>query len=214
MLEIDRVVVIDTGLGNVASIVNMLRVLRVKAVATADPVRIEHAERVILPGVGTFDAGMRRFQDMGLIEPLIYAATQRRIPVLGICLGMQLLTEGSEEGSLAGLGLVPGRTCRIPLHPNEMTCHKLPHMGWNAIDIRRHAGLYAGDIGEPRFYFVHSYHVVPGDIKAVTSTARHGSAIVTASIQQNNILGVQFHPEKSHRYGLWLMANFLRMETC
>lgn len=209
----NSVVIINSGLGNVASIANMLRVLKTQAVMTISPDEIRQARRIVLPGVGAFDAGMTRLHQLGLVEPIIRAAADG-IPILGICLGMQLLTLSSEEGSIGGLGLVQGRTVRVPIPTSEAVSCKLPHMGWNNISISRSGGLYAGTMTDPRFYFVHSYHVVPEDHQLVTATTQHGSTTITASIQQRNIFGAQFHPEKSHRYGLWLMSNFLGISPC
>ena len=208
------VVVVHTGLGNIASILNMLRKLRVEAVASADVSILRSATRIILPGVGAFDAGMERLKNLGLVDSLKEAALERRVPLLGVCLGMQLLCDGSDEGDAPGLGLIPGRAIRIPVPPSEAMKCKLPHMGWNEVHIKARQKLFEGEMPDPRFYFVHSYHVVTEYPDEISATTTHGSTRVTASIGRSNILGVQFHPEKSHRYGMWLMNNFVNIPPC
>lgn len=205
------VVVIDTGLGNVASIVNMLRLLKCEAVTSNDPDLVYSADRIILPGVGSFDAGMRNMRSYGLDEAIRNTVRTRDVPLLGVCLGMQLLVDSSEEGELAGLGVIPGRVVKIPTIDNMGCRHKLPHMGWNSIEVIRTSELFAECNTERRFYFVHSYHVVPRDPLLITSTARLGNTILTASIQSGKVFGAQFHPEKSHRFGIELFKNFLKV---
>lgn len=202
------VTVIDYSLGNLNSVANMIRHAGGICKITSNPREIEVAEKIILPGVGTFDMGMAALRNSDLAEALSIAAIDRNKPVLGICLGMQLMARQSEEGSLLGLGWLDAdvRKFRFRDEPNL----KIPHMGWNTVDIAKPNPLLDPIEGEQRFYFVHSYHVVcrhPADILA---TAFHGTHFC-AAFQKNNIFGVQFHPEKSHRFGKMLMQRFLEI---
>lgn len=197
--------IIDYGIGNCGSIASMLSRLGIANRISADPAEIAAAERLILPGVGAFDAGMGSLEARRLADPVRAAALHRRAPILGICLGMQLLCERSEEGSLPGLGLVKGHCVRFdPTAGSEPI--KIPHMGWAELDIVRPGCLFT-DGERPRFYFVHSYHVVCAHRESVTAEVSHGIRF-TAAIQQDTILGVQFHPEKSHKFGMRLLQAF------
>ncbi len=201
------IVIIDYGLGNLGSIANMLKQIGAQALISSDPQQIEQAERLILAGVGAFDAGMQHLNDLGLIPLMAHMALEKKVPFLGICLGMQLLTRRSEEGQLPGLGWLEADTLRFNF---EDRSHRLrvPHMGWNEIQTRISHPLLA-DLGEePRFYFVHSYYVrceYPEDILAVTEYGFSFHSIVG----RGNLLGTQFHPEKSHRYGRKILENFV-----
>lgn len=198
------VIIIDYGMGNLASIANMLHKIGGECQISGDPAVIMAAEKLILPGVGSFDAGMRNLHERGLVDVLDSKVVQENTPLLGICLGMQLLTRGSEEGSLPGLNWIPADTVRFP----SGTSLKIPHMGWNAIRTCGAARLYREMPVNSRFYFVHSYHVVcdcPDDMSAVTDYGIE----VTASFEKGNIFGVQFHPEKSHKFGMQLLKNFV-----
>ena len=203
------IVVLDYRMGNPGSIVNMLRHVGVPAELSADPERIMAAERLILPGVGSFDAGMSNLADLGLIPVLEEKVLARGAPLLGICLGMQLLSERSQEGVLPGLGWVPGQTVRLAFD-QKASGLKIPHMGWNTVEPRNGAGLFAGLEDEPRFYFVHSYHVVCRDAQDVAGVTHHGHDF-TSALRRGNVMGTQFHPEKSHRFGLRLFQNFVEM---
>ena len=198
------IAIIDYGMGNVGSIRNMLRKLGAPAVITRNAAEIRAAEKIILPGVGAFDRGMSNIADLKLLPLLEEAALERRIPVLGICLGMQLLFERSEEGRHAGLGWIPGQVVRF--RPNG-TSLKVPHMGWNAVAVQRESTLFSGLAEGARFYFVHSYHVECAD-EFVLAETHHGYDFVS-SVANGNIAGTQFHPEKSHRFGLQLLKNFV-----
>lgn len=203
------IVIIDYGMGNLGSVANMLRRLGVAARISGDPAVVAEADRLILPGVGAFDQGMRNLHASGLVEVLQERVFERGVPLLGICLGMQLLTRSSEEGSLSGLGLFEADTIRFHLPdplPGIRQVLKVPHMGWKQVTVRKRDPLFVGLETGARFYFVHSYHVVcaPADAAAV---AEHGYEFVSA-IQKGHIAGVQFHPEKSHRYGMVLLRNF------
>lgn len=202
------IAIIDYGMGNVGSIRNMLRRLGAPAVITRSAAEIRSAEKIILPGVGAFDRGMSNIREMGLLPILEEAAFDRHVPVLGICLGMQLLFEKSEEGCLPGLGWIPGQVVRFRSTGADL---KVPHMGWNSVSVQSVGSLFDGLEDVARFYFVHSYHVECVD-EFVLAETRHGYDFVS-SVGKGNILGTQFHPEKSHRYGLQLLKNFVAMSS-
>lgn len=199
------ITIVDYGLGNLGSIANMLRRLGVDCEIVSEPSRIERSSKIILPGVGAFDAAMKRISDGGFVEVLQRKALVERVPFLGICLGMQLLTSESEEGNLPGLGFISGRTVKFRFSDEEM---KVPHMGWNSITVVRETEITKGmSFEELRFYFVHSYHIVcvhDNDVSAQTKYGYDFTSIVSAG----NIHGAQFHPEKSHRFGMKLLQNF------
>ena len=199
------IAVVDVGLCNAGSICNMLKVLGAEAVRTADPELIKKARKLILPGIGAFDAGRRRLDESGLVPLLNRRVMEEGVPVLGICLGMQLMTENSEEGSLPGLGWIGGATRRFSIPPAHNL--RVPHMGWNQVAFRSDCDL-ARHLDRPRFYFVHSSHVVLRDEENDwAGRATYGYPFVCA-FARGNVYGVQFHPEKSHRFGLQLLRNF------
>jgi glutamine amidotransferase len=200
-------VVVDTGVANVGSIANMLKRIGAQALVSSRPPDIERATKLILPGVGAFDGGMRALRERGLIEVLNARALDARIPVLGLCLGMHILTRGSEEGELPGLGWLDARTVRFRFSV-PATGLKVPHMGWNYVSACRTHPLLDGLGDEPRFYFVHSYHVECGDPALVLGQTSYGYSF-PAAIARDNIMGVQFHPEKSHRFGMTILRNFV-----
>lgn len=200
------IVVVDYGVGNLGSIVNMFKKVGVKSVATSDPAVIASAEKLILPGVGAFDAAMRKFHETGLVPLVGHLVMEKKIPVLGLCVGLQLMTRGSEEGQLAGLGWFDADTIRFKFEGENVRL-KVPHMGWNTVQVCRHHPLVADWDEESRFYFVHSYHVVAKDLDAVLAETEYG-VIIHSILGRDNIMGVQFHPEKSHRYGMRLLKNF------
>jgi glutamine amidotransferase len=203
--------VVDYGMGNLGSIVNMFRKIGVQAVVTAEPAGIERADKLLLPGVGAFDTAMIRIKQQGLLDLLNKKVLVEKVPILGICLGMQLLTDSSEEGTLPGLGWIPART--LVFNERLDTMHyKVPHMGWNTVEKHTESPLTAGfeSFEEPRFYFVHSYFVqCDNDRHSILKTA-YGLRFDSA-IQNGNIYGVQFHPEKSHTFGMQLFRNFARL---
>ena len=200
------IAIVDYGLGNLGSITNMLKKIGVPAVVSGDPTVLANADKLILPGVGAFDQGMRNLAERGLL-PLLHARVQQdRIPVLGVCLGMQLLTRRSEEGQSAGLGWLEAETVRFRFEPGAGVL-KIPHMGWNTLTLQRPHPLLAGLEDENRFYFVHSYHVACARPETVVAQTNYGFDF-TSVVAQANVMGVQFHPEKSHRFGMTLYKNF------
>lgn len=202
------VVIVDCGLGNVGSIQNMLKRIGAAAVRSADPAVIREAARIILPGVGAFDAGMARLHKVGLAEVLTDLAIKTRVPTLGICLGMQLMARRSEEGQAPGLGWIEADVRRFKFNGGGATVLKVPHMGWNSATACRPTSLIAaGD--ESRFYFVHSYHVCCDRAEDVLATTKYGVSF-TSMFQVNNITGAQFHPEKSHQFGMALFEKWLQ----
>jgi glutamine amidotransferase len=200
-------VVVETETANIGSVVNMCRRLGGDPVVSGDPETIGSADKLLLPGVGAFDTGMASLHGSGLVEVLRLRASEG-VPVLGICLGMQLLFDSSEEGVAAGLGLIPGVVRRLPVD-SPIGPVRIPHMGWSRLEHCRPHGLTEGIGEDARFYFVHSYVAVPDDDRDIIGVSTHGSRFVSAVARQN-VLGVQFHPEKSHRYGKALLGNFLQ----
>lgn len=201
------VVVPDLHIGNIASVIKMVRKCGGDAEIISDPSDLPKRGKVILAGVGSFDAGVKALEKHGWAEWLTEIVVRRGTPILGICLGMQLMCRSSEEGELPGLGWFDADVKLIKLQ--EETNLKVPHMGWNTIDIKKPNALIDAE-GEQRFYFVHSYHVVCNDPSDVIATTHHGYDW-TAAFSNQNIYGVQFHPEKSHRFGMDLIKRFLEL---
>jgi len=199
------VTVIDSGLGNLGSVMNMFRRIGASAVLSADPAIVSAAARLVLPGVGAFDHGVRQLRDRGLWD-VVRERAAAGTPLLGVCLGMQLLSEGSEEGNEPGLGLIAGR-CRRFAFP-EGAPLRIPHVGWNETTTVRPNPLVANDEPPSRYYFTHSYHLVCDDEADVLATADYGYAF-PAIVAHGQVFGVQFHPEKSHRFGMALLERFL-----
>jgi glutamine amidotransferase len=201
------ITIIDYNVCNIGSVQGMLKKLGANSVVASNTHDVERATKIILPGVGSFDAGMTELNRSGLRATLDEAVLQRQVPVAGICLGMQLMTEGSEEGTLAGLGWVPAKTIRFARSPNETM--KIPHMGWSVVSEAKQSPVLKFMDEESRFYFVHSYHVACRDREDVLLTAQYGSIQFDAAFERENILGFQFHPERSHRFGMTLLKAFL-----
>lgn len=199
------ITIVDYGMCNLGSIRNMFKRIGVETTTTADVEEIRKATKLILPGIGAFDQAMQKLDELGLIPALTAKVVQEQTPVLGICLGMQILTKGSEEGQRAGLGWIDAETVRFRFPDDPQ--RKIPHMGWATVAIAKQTPLVANLPPEPRYYFVHSYYVRCHNTADILLTAEYGTAF-TAAFHHHNIMGVQFHPEKSHRYGVSILSNF------
>lgn len=203
------ITIVDYGVGNLGSIINMLKKAGSKAQASSDPEVLVRAEKLILPGVGAFDAGMQKLNECGLVPLLNHLVLEKKVPVLGLCLGMQLMTHKSEEGQLAGLGWIGAETARFKFEGGQAHL-KIPHMGWNTLNIERPHPLVSELGAEARFYFVHTYHVICDDPVDIVASAEYGYAF-PAVLSRGNIMGAQFHPEKSHKFGMRLLRNFAEL---
>ena len=199
------IVIVDYGMGNLGSMANMLRKVGAVTAVSSDLDTIRRAEKLILPGVGSFDAGMRELSARGLV-PVLRERAGAGTPMLGVCLGMQLFGRSSEEGQLPGLGLFDATAVRFHPSPDAPKL-KVPHMGWNAVQPLRAHPLFAEMPEEMRFYFVHSYHLECADAAEPIAQAAYGGQFV-AAVARGNVMGVQFHPEKSHKFGMRLLRNF------
>lgn len=200
-------IVIDYGLGNLASVLNMIRKVGGSAKVSSNPDDILNASKLILPGVGAFDHGVKQLQLLGLFSAIQEMAL-KGTPVLGICLGMQLLANKSEEGQLEGLGLINAGFKRFVF--GEELHLRVPHVGWNHVGVVKENPLIPNDGSEQRFYFTHSYHAVCANDADALATTVYGYNF-TAAYCRDNIFGVQFHPEKSHRFGMALFKRFLEL---
>lgn len=198
--------ILKVGFGNHASIARMVAKVGGEAKYVSGPDEILNAKKLIIPGVGHFAEGIRQINNCNLTQSLIEAANVHKTPILGICLGMQLLCERSEESDLPGLGLVSASVKKF--RPNQGVSLKVPHMGWKEIKVKRKNKIFDNDTHPKRFYFVHSYYVEVKNQDIVIGTANHGLEFC-AAFQYKNLFGVQFHPEKSHRFGMALMKNFI-----
>lgn len=204
------IAVLSYGMGNTAAILNMIRRAGGEAYICERADDLRHATAIILPGVGSFDNGMIKLRASGLLEAVEDEVLTGRRPFLGVCLGMQLLFESSEEGQQPGLGWLKGRVTRFDFANCPTGSRlKIPHMGWNLVSPTHFEHLYAGLEDEARFYFVHSYHVNCESESDVSARSTYGYEF-TCSVRRENIWGAQFHPEKSHRFGLQFFENFLR----
>ena len=203
------ITIINYNAGNIKSIQNMLKRIGAKSCISSDATEIEQAEKLILPGVGHFDYGMRNLQESGLIGVLNKKVVVDKVPLLGICLGAQLLGNKSEEGIIPGLGWIDMEV--VKFDENKLPKNlKIPHMSWNEIIIKKQSELLAGLNNESRFYFVHSYHMKCNDENDVLTNTNYGYEF-TSAVEKENIFGVQFHPEKSHKFGMRLLENFVNI---
>ena len=197
------IALIDYDAGNIKSVEKALQLLGEEVVLTRDRDKLLAADRVILPGVGSFGDAMENLNRFGLV-PVIHEITDRGTPFLGICLGLQLLFERSEESpGIPGLGILKGEILRIP----EKEGLKIPHMGWNSLELQNNGQLFRGIEGQPYVYFVHSYYLEASDEGIVRAAAEYGTRI-HASVEQGNVFACQFHPEKSSDVGLTILKNF------
>lgn len=202
------ITIVDYGVGNIGALLNMFEHLGIESQVGATAEAIIGASRLVLPGIGAYDKAMLTLQERGLVGPLHEAVLLRRTPVLGVCLGMQLLGLRSEEGRQSGLGWIRGEVRRITLP--DFGGLKVPHIGWSDVQKTRPSSIFSQveDQGEPdRFYFNHSYHMVCEDPADCVATIDYGS-ILCCAVQHFHVCGVQFHPEKSHRFGMRLLAQW------
>lgn len=200
------IVVVDYGVGNIASVLNMLKKVGAKAKASNVPADLEQADKLILPGVGAFDAGMRTLRASGLIDVLNEQVLNARKPVMGICLGSQMLGCQSEEGEEPGLGWIDMDIVRFEKRDGR----KVPHMGWNHVRPCIEHTILSGLSEESRYYFVHSYYMAPRSVDNTLLVANYGQEFA-AGVVKDNIFGFQFHPEKSHKFGMQLFKNFVSL---
>ncbi len=204
------IIIVDYEMGNLGSILNMFKYLGIESKIQSDPDKIKNASKILLPGVGSFDMAMKKIKEKNLIEVLNEKALKEQVPVLGICLGMQLLTSRSEEGSLKGLDWIDAKTINFKDKIDKKL--KIPHMGWNIVN-KSNDSLLTMDFetfDDTRFYFVHSYFVKVKNEKNSILKTKYGVEFDSA-IQKDNIFGAQFHPEKSHKFGMKLFENFARI---
>jgi len=200
------ITIVNYGMGNLGSVFNMLKRIGVEAQIVDRPEDLLSAKKILLPGVGAFDNAMKRINESGFLDILNQKALVDKVPVLGICLGMQLLTRRSEEGNLPGLGWIAADTIRFP-NQNGL---KVPHMGWNLVHPGSPSDVTVGLPDDPRFYFVHSYRVkVDDEVNSILKCNYGGD--FDAAVQRENIFGAQFHPEKSHKFGMRFLENFARI---
>jgi glutamine amidotransferase len=204
----NKFVIADYGMGNLGSVANMLKRIGVDAVVSSNVEDIERADKLILPGVGAFETGMKNLLTLGIAPVLSQKVLEKKTPILGICLGMQLMTKCSEEGNVAGLGWMDARTVRFT--HNGQTPLRIPHMGWNTVSSPKECALLRDMPDEPRFYFVHSYYVVCNDSEDVSGVTHYGCDFASI-FQKLNLFGVQFHPEKSHKFGMRVLQNFAKL---
>ena len=208
MCQAPSIYILDLGLGNISSIARMIEKVGGRAEVVGHVPNLGRKRKFILPGVGHFDYGMRAMKSSGINADVFAEVIAREGTILGICLGMQLLCRGSEEGSEQGLGLIDADVKKFRFSAGEKL--KVPHMGWNVVRAASPNLLIPRTEEEQRFYFVHSYQVVPDDPSVVVGTADYGGEFC-AAFQKDNIFGVQFHPEKSHRFGMALMKRFVEL---
>jgi glutamine amidotransferase len=201
------ITIVDYGTSNLGSMQNMLKKIGTASKIAALPGDLEDATKIIVPGVGSFDAGMRKLGESGMIPTLNRKALEEKVPTLGVCLGMQLMTRSSEEGDLPGLGWIDARTQRFDqrLDPGI----KVPHMGWNEVIPAKASDLIGQFPAAARFYFAHSFHVECASPEDVLLRASYGASTFAAAFQRGNLMGAQFHPEKSHRFGMTFLRNFV-----
>lgn len=197
------IVVVDYNTGNMGSIVNMIKKIGYRAITSSNVDEIEVADKIILPGVGSFDQGIKNLKNLGILEVLSDKVIQKKTPVLGICLGMQLMTKKSEEGTLSGLGWIDAEVRKF-----QSEVLKVPHMGWNTARLEKQSKLFSDTVNEKRYYFVHSYYVRCNNMDDILTSTEYTHNFVSA-FEKDNIIAVQFHPEKSHKFGMELIRNFV-----
>jgi glutamine amidotransferase len=202
--------ILDYGVGNLSSVCNMISKCGGKPLLVSKAAALNLHEKIILPGVGHYCIGIENLRSRGFDEVLKEAVYVNKVPFLGICLGMQLLFDSSEEGNGIGLGFISGKVKRFSTENNPNL--KIPHMGWNTVKVRKSCALANIDDEEMRFYFVHSYYASCQNEDDILMTTKYGNEFVSA-VNKDNIYGAQFHPEKSHRFGIGLFTNFLAINN-
>lgn len=203
-----KVVIIDYGMGNINSIKHKLRRINVDAFASSSIKEIEAADKIILPGVGNFKKAIENLESLKLIDTLNEEVLIKKKPILGICLGMQLFANYSEEGNAKGLGWLNAKVVKFNVH--NTIKYKVPHTGWNNISIKKESPLMIGIQQGSSFYFIHSYHYITNDKSIVLSETEYDYKFISA-VEQDNIFGVQYHPEKSHDEGERILTNFIQL---
>ncbi|ASC64864.1 imidazole glycerol phosphate synthase subunit HisH [Achromobacter denitrificans] len=207
------IAIVDYDIGNVGSVQNMLRKIGAQATITRDPAVLRAADKLILPGVGAFDEAIHNLRRFDLFDLLNELVQQERKPILGVCLGAQLMTKSSEEGSQAGLGWLDARIVKFKATSHQPL--RIPHMGWNVVNpVRPDMEIFQNVVRPMRFYFVHSYHMVADSPEIALAHTPYGHDFCSV-LGNDNILAMQFHPEKSHNYGLQVYRNFVeRFQSC
>jgi glutamine amidotransferase len=201
------IAIIDYGMGNLGSIKNMIRKIGGDAIITSNKDQIKQAQKLILPGVGAFDAGISKLRELDLIDLLNHRVLEEKVPILGVCLGVQLMTKRSDEGKLQGLGWFDAQTVKFNFSKIEGK-YPLPNIGWRNVQQRQATKLFDGIFECPKFYFVHTYHLLAKEEDIVMEA--HYGFDYPVGLVKDNIMGVQFHPEKSHKFGMKLYDNFLK----
>ena len=204
----EMLAIVDYGMGNLNSVKKKIDRLKATSKITSNPKEIINAEKIILVGVGHFTKAMKNIQELGLLEALNEVAIIKKKPVLGICLGMQLMAKDSEEGNTEGLGWLDANVRKMQV--DDTLRFKIPHTGWNKITQSKKSHLMKGIPESSEFYFVHSYHVVCFNDQDILTVTKYGFEFVS-SFQRENIIGTQFHPEKSHGFGMEVMSNFSKL---
>lgn len=201
-----KIVIVDYGMGNLNSVKRAIDRMKFDSAISSDSKDIERAQKIILPGVGHFGKAMSNLKELGLLDALNEAVLVKHKPILGICLGMQLLANKSEEGSSEGLGWIDAEVVKFSV--SDKLKYKIPHMGWNQINIKKNSLLMRDVPDLSEFYFVHSYHVKPANERDVLNETSYDENFYSA-VEKDNIFGVQYHPEKSHDAGAQLLKNFI-----